>query len=122
MLIHGKERELLLTIQAASEISEMCPGGDLGRIDEILKLPTMKSLNFAAKMIEAMSRGYEANRKFNEPGYTPDPLTTEEIMALTMPELTALEKEALLKFGIDAKPSVELKESPKKEEGTGEIR
>ena len=117
MTVHGKERGFLLTVGASAEIAELCPGGELDRIGEVLEGPYAKTLRMVAKIIAAMSRGYENNRKYEEPGYVPDPLTVDEILALPTPELKALEDEALAKFAQDTKPAVEV-EPGKKTDGT----
>ena len=120
MIIHGKERKFLLTVQASIDVAEMCPDGDLSRIGEVLsvdsKLP--KSMRMIAKMIAAMSRGFESNRKYEEAGYEPDPLTVDEIMALPMQTLKELQDEALQAFKSSVEPKIELKES-KKKDGAG---
>lgn len=120
MIVHGKERSFLLTVQASVDIAEMCPGGDLGRIGEALEGPTNKNLRFIAKFIAALSRGYESSRKYEEPGHEPDPLTVDEIMSMPFKEITALLSEAMTVFSEGTKTEVELKDSPKKEEGTAE--
>lgn len=116
MIVHGKERNFLLTVGASSEIADLCPGGDLSRIGEVLEGSYNKTLRTVAKMIAAMSRGYENNRKYEEPGYEPDPLTVDEIMSLPTKVLGELEAEALAKFSEDSGTSVEVEE-PKKDNG-----
>lgn len=116
MIVHGKERNFLLTVGASAEIAEMCPGGEISRIGEILEGPYNKVLRTTAKIIAAMSRGYENNRKYEEPGYVPEPLTVDEIMALPTGILHKLEEEALAKFNADTGTSVEIEE-PKKDNG-----
>lgn len=120
MIIHGKEREFLLTIGAAAEIAKLCPDEDLNRIGEVLKGNRYgASMELIAKMICIMSEGYEKNKKFEDPEYQMDPLTPEEIMAIPMTQLAELQAYALAKFKADTKPEVELEES-KKEEGARE--
>ena len=120
MIVHGKERSFLLTVQASVEIAEMCPGGDLARVREALEGPQTKSLRFIAKFIAALSRGYESNRKYEEPGYEPDPLTVDEILSLPFTEVMAVEKEALRSFYGSTKTEIEVEDSSKKAEGTTE--
>ena len=124
MLIHGKDRQFFLSVQASLEIAELCPDGDLARIREVLTGNTTKAIRFIARFVAAMNRGYENNRKYEEPGYTPDPMTVDEVLTLSYAEMTALEDEALKAFYGDVKTEIETKElkdsksSPKKEEGT----
>lgn len=119
MIIHGKERAFLMTVQASVDIAEMCPDGDLMRVREVLEGPQTKSLRFIAKFIAALSRGYENNRKYEVPGYEPDPLTVDEILSMPFSEIMATEKEAMKAFFGSAKTEIEIKES-KKAEGTAE--
>lgn len=112
MIIHGKERKFLLTVGASAEIAELCPDGDLSRIGEALGVSFAKNLRFIARMIAAMSRGYEENRKYMEPGYEPDPLTVNEVLSLQMSEIKELQDEAFAAFKADTAPSVEV-EQPK---------
>lgn len=120
MIIHGKERSFLMTVQASVDIAEMCPDGDLSRVREALDGSQMKALRFIAKFIAALSRGYENNRKYEEPGYDPDPLTVDEILSMPFSEIKAVETEALKAFYGSAKTEIDTKDQPKKEEGTAE--
>ena len=120
MIIHGKERLFLLTVQASVDIAEMCPDGDLARIAEVLEGPQAKSLRFIAKFVAAMNRGYENNRKYEEPGYDPDPLTVDEILSMPLSDIMEAENEAMREFRMNAKSEIEVKDQPKKEEGTAE--
>ncbi len=113
MVVHGKERNFLLTVGASAEIADLCPGGDLSRIGEVLDGNYNKTLRTVAKIIAAMSRGYENNRKYEEPGYEPNPLTVDEIMSLPTNVLKQLESEALSKFSEDSETSVNVEETKK---------
>ena len=114
MVIHGKERNFLLTVGASAEIAELCPDGDITRLGELLTQNNSgKQLRSIAKVIAALSRGYESSRKYEEPGYEPSPLTADEILTLTMEELTQLRDEAFDKFVQDSKPTVEVEPSKK---------
>ena len=63
-----------------------------------------------------MSRAYEERQKLEDPNYVPDPLNADDLMALTLPEFLALNKQVLETYVGDSKPSIETEES-KKEEG-----
>lgn len=120
MIVHGKERSFLMTVQASVEIAEMCPDQDLTRIAEAFDQPTAKSIRFIAKFIAALSRGYENNRKYEEPGHEPDPLTVDEILSMPLTDIKALESEAFAAYFGSTKREIEVKESSKKGEGITE--
>ena len=84
--VRGKEDRLALTVQAFADIGEACPGRDIQRLDEIAAMPIGDSMLLTAKIAVAMSRAAENKRKYEEPGYTPDPLTLDSIITLSMSE------------------------------------
>lgn len=113
MEIYGKERGFSLTVRAASKVARLCPGGDLGRMGEVLNGKNFAdNLDVISKFIQYMSEGYEERKHF-ETGAEPDPLTLDEIQSLTMDELTQLQQAAFSAFAGDAKPSVETESSKK---------
>lgn len=113
MLIHGKERKFKLTVGASARVSEFCPDGDITRIADALKGSYATTMHNIAEIIAALSEGYENARAYEEEGYTPCPLTTPEILTLSMAELSALQNEALSAFSADAQTSVDLAPSKK---------
>lgn len=118
MVINGKEHGFLLTIGASAEISKICPQGDLSRLGEVFNRSYAEQINATAKLVEAMSRGYENQKHYEDPTYEPDVLTADEIMTLDTATFQALTHEVMQKFGTDQKPTVETEESKKKESAT----
>lgn len=119
MLLYGKERHFLMTVGASADIGDACPGGDLSRMGELFdgSIPFSKQMRSIAKIASAMSRGYEQNKKFEDPEYQMDVLTTEQILALDMNTLqTVVVPEILEAFTASTKTTVEMKESKKNEE------
>ncbi len=114
MIINGKEHGFLLTIGASAEISDLCPQGDLSRLGEVFSQSYAKQIRTTAKLIAAMSRGYENQKHFEDPSYEPDALTVEEIMALDTNTFQELTHAVMEKFVADQKPTVET-EAKKKE-------
>lgn len=115
MIIKGKERGFSLTIGATIEIAEFCPGGDISKVAyAITKGGYAKQMSNICKLIVALNRGYEERKAFEDPGYTPDPLTERDVRALTTADLTELQGEAMAAFGRDSASTVETK-PPKKE-------
>ena len=113
MIVHGRERKFLLTIGASAAIADLCPDGELSRLDEVLDGSFSKSVRTTAKLIAAMSMGYEQAKAFEEPGYEPCPMTEAEILALTALQLKELQAEALAAFKADTEKTVETEPSKK---------
>ena len=107
MLIHGKERGFALTVGASAEIADLCPDGDLKRLGEVLDGKYGEMLRSTAKIIVAMSRGYEDGKAFEDPGYKPDPLTDREVLSLTTEDFRRLQSEAMDAFQAGHKTTVE---------------
>lgn len=108
MTVHGKERNFKLTVGASEAIAEMCPDGDLARIGEILDGPYTAVAKVAMSVIAELNRGYEEAKGYEEPGYTPDPITIAELSTLEFRELVAMQREALAAFRRDSTPTVEI--------------
>lgn len=115
MIINGKDRKFLLTIGASAEISELCPQGDLSRLGEVFSQSYAKQIRVTAKLIAAMSRGYENQKHYEDSSYEPDPLTVDEIMALDTQTFQELTHAAMEQFVADQKQTVEVDDSKKKE-------
>lgn len=114
--VRGKEYDLALTIGAFAEISDLCPDGDFSRIDELLKQPTGKAMVATAKMLVAMSRGAEDQKHYENPGYTPSPLTFEAIRSLNTPDYIGIHQSFAAIMGQSMKGhTVEVEPSKKKE-------
>lgn len=118
MIINGKERGFLLTIGASAEISDLCPQGDLSRLGEVFTQSYAKQIRVTAKLIAAMSRGYENQRHYEDPSYEADPLTVDEILTLETNTFQELTHEVMQKFGADQKPTVEVEDKKKESSGT----
>lgn len=107
MIVHGKERLFRLTVGASMAIAEICPDGDLERLSEAITGPYTKVLANACKIILALQAGYEDARAYDDPTYTPDYMTMEELQTLEPGDFKALEFEAIAQYTKDSKPSVE---------------
>lgn len=117
MEINGKERNFKLTVGAAAEISELCPEGDLDRLQEVLEGASFaKTTRTMAKVVVALNRGYSDS--IDARNEKADVLTVREVLALEVPDFKALVEEAMSSFRQDKKGEVEI--TPKKNEGAGE--
>lgn len=112
MIVHGKERNFKLTVGAALAIANLCPGGDLERLDEVLSGNYAKIINNVVSVVLALQAGAEDARKLDEPDYTPDYMTADELLALEPHEFKAIEQAAIFAYKADITPNVEV--TPKK--------
>ena len=115
MTVFGREVGFLLTVGASAEIAELCPDGDIGKLVEVLSGTTSATLTNTARIIVALSRGYESNRAFSEPGYVPRPLTVQEVLALPQSVFLAMQKEAVAAYTASNQTRVEVEEDKKKD-------
>lgn len=108
MEINGREIGFRRTVLANTRIAEMCPNHDINRINEIFKSKDAAlQINFAVNFVLAMNEGYEKARKFNDPEYTPVPLTREELELCDVGVLNTLFETAADAFRVDGKVTVE---------------
>ena len=111
MLIHGREVHFLLTVGATKKIARLCPDNDIQNIGLIFEAKdTDKMIDALAALSEAMSEGYEKQQKYINPSYKPQPLTQEEVLSLTINELSDLQNELMneivagMATDVDAEP------------------
>jgi hypothetical protein len=111
MLIHGREVHFLLTVGATKKIARLCPDNDIQNISLIFEAKdTDKMIDTLAALAETMSEGYEKQQKYINPSYKPQPLTQEEVLSLTINELSDLQNELMNEIGagmatdVDAEP------------------
>lgn len=116
MQIYGREVGFRFTVGASAKISDLCPDGDITRLGEVLEGQYGQVTRDTAAIMVALSEGYEQARSFEVPGYTPDPLTVDELFSLRPSEFSALQQAALASWAEDSKPTVEV-EPEKKESG-----
>lgn len=116
MQIHGREIGMRLTIGATLEIARLTPRQNIDEIGEMIEHASFATqMELIVKFIAAMSRGYEQMKKFENPGYVPNPLTEDEILSLDMQTLSALQAAAFAAFRGDSEATVEVEESKKDE-------
>lgn len=115
MFIHGREVKFLRTVGATCKIADICPGQEIKNIGELFDGNTTNKYENWSKIIVYLSEGYEQAQKFDDPSYVPNPLTMEEMMAITQPEFDQLVVEASSAYRGEM-PTVETEEPKKKEE------
>lgn len=116
MQIYGREVGFRFTVGASAKISDLCPGGDITRLGEVLEGQYGQVTRDTAAIMAALSEGYEQARSFEVPGHEPDPLTVDELFSLRPSEFNALQQAALAAWAEDSRPTVEV-EPEKKESG-----
>lgn len=119
MIIHGREIKFLRTVQAACDIADICPKGDMANIAELFKGTTKTRITNMANIIHFLSVGYEEAKAFEEEGYKPNPITVKELMALDEETFNSLFVEATEAFYSD-KQTVEVEPEKKKEKAKAE--
>lgn len=115
MLIHGREIKFLRTVQAACEIADICPKGDMANLGKLFEGTTKNRITNMANIIHFLNEGYEEAKAFEEEGYKPNPISVKEIMLLDEETFNNLFVEATDAFYGD-KQTVEVEEPKKKEE------
>lgn len=116
MQVHGREVGFRFTVGASVKISDLCPGGDLSRLGELLEGQYGQVTRDTATIIAALSEGHEQAMAFETPGYKPRPLTVDELLALSFAEFGALQQAALAAWQAGSATTVEV-EPEKKESG-----
>ncbi len=118
MVIHGKERSFRLTVGASSKISKLCPGKDIKNIGKLFSgTDTATMIDLVAEICSILSEGHENAKKYEEPGYVPDVLSADEVMTLTLDEISGLQDEMMATIERDM--ATEIKTEPVKGKKTG---
>lgn len=115
MEVFGRDINFKLTVGAAAKISEMCPDGDLTKIDQLLEGTHSNTLHVAAKLVCALNEGYEHWARFNgDPKIEPhEPVTEDMLMSLDNETFMELQREAIAAFKLGNKVTVEVEPEKK---------
>ena len=115
MEIFGQEYGFALTVGGSAEIAELCPGGDMARMTEILSRSYFETVDFTAKFCAIMAKGYDDMQRFSGVQIGHAPLTPEMVKALPTEKFREVQAAAQAAFRGDTAPSVEVEPSKKKE-------
>lgn len=111
MQVHGREVGLMCTVAAHDAIAALAPDNN---VDSVMKLlnshDTIEQYTTAVLFVVAMSGGYEDNRHWEDPDYTPNPLTPDELHQLRRGDFDKLFREALDTFVKDCGVTIEAEE------------
>ena len=94
MKIHGREVTFKRTVWADCELNKYADGS-MDHLEKSLQADYVTSQLTSAKIIETLSKAAEMAKKYETPGYEPNPLTTEEALTLTGEEFRQAFSEAV---------------------------
>ena len=104
----GKKIGFKRTVGAISELSKLAPDGRIDRLGEVFNKDNLGlTVENGAKLLAILNKWYEKAKVFEEPGYTPDPISADWFLMLDMEEYTELLNEAMKQFEEDDKVTVE---------------
>ena len=112
MEIHGREIHFRRSVEANCNIAEICPDKDPNKFNDLINGPYIEAQKSAAVFMSELSKAYEKEQKYNEPGYVENPLTFDEALLLDNDVFNDLFMEAIDVFADDGKTTVEA-EAPK---------
>ena len=115
MEIFGEEYGFSLTVGASAEIADLCPDGDLNRMNEVLESRYSKAIDFTASFIVAMAKGFDDARRYAGEEITHKPLTADMVKALPSDVFGKVQAAALAAFKEDTRSTVEVAPSKKEE-------
>lgn len=115
MKIFGEEYGFMLTVGASAAIADLCPDGDLNRMNEVLSGRLSRTIDFTAEFIAVMAKGYDDARRYAGEEITHKPLTAEMVKALPSEAFQEVQSAALAAFREDTKTTVEVAPSKKEE-------
>lgn len=118
MKIFDEEYGFMLTVGASAEIADLCPDGDLNRMNEVLNGRFSQTINFTASFIQAMAKGFDDAMRFAGEEVTHKPLTAEMVKALPSNVFKDVQAAALAAFKGDTDTTVEVAPSKKRESQT----
>ena len=101
MTINGKEVHFKATIRALREIAKLCPDGDINNAEKLFTGATVDVLDNTIRFVSILSNGT---------------ITEDELLDLSVPELTEIQSEAVSAFKGDQNGSVHI--VTKKEKAT----
>ena len=115
MKIYGEEYGFMLTVGASAAIADLCPDGDLNRMNEVLSGRLSKTIDFTASFIAAMAKGFDDAKRYAGEEVTHRPLTADMVLALQKDEFKDVQAAAIAAFRGDTETTVEVAPSKKKE-------
>lgn len=123
MELYGREYKFRLTVGAACDIADRCPGGELKNFKELITGDTFAGATEGrCVFICALSRGEEEARSFEEPSFQPRPLTPELLRSLDIATFGEVLAEATEAFATGLQTTVGVAPAKKNGEGAAASR
>lgn len=118
MEIYGRNYSFRLTVGAACDIADRCPGGELKNFRELIAGGPMGAVTDGRiAFVCALSNGDEEARSFEDPGWTPKALTPQILRTLSIPQFADVLAEATEAFAAGLETTVGVR--PAKKNGDG---
>ena len=103
-----REINFARTMWANIQLAKLCPGNDIGRLEEIMNTNDfVKQMDTAINIILILKESYDRRAKYEDKTYEAEPLTREELEMLNEEELLDLLNKAFETFGVDGETTVE---------------
>lgn len=114
----GRKIGFKRTVGAVSDLTKLAPDGRINRLGEVFSENDLGlTLESGARFLAILNKWYEKSLVFENPGYTPDPISVDWFMSLDMEDFTELMNEAMRQFGIDDTTTVEAVDPKGKKNG-----
>lgn len=115
MQVKGKEIRFMRTVKINFEIADFCPEGKIEKIGDLFTGTDSETISNMVGFIQLMHKGYEDYKKYEDPSYVPEGLSTEDLMYLPYDQMQQLFVEATQAFfGVKQTVEVEPSKSKKK--------
>jgi hypothetical protein len=96
------------TMWANIQLAKLCPGNDIGRLEEIMNTNVfVKQMDTAINIILILKESYDRRAKYEDKSYEAEPLTRTDLEMLNEEELLDLLNKAFETFGVDGETTVE---------------
>lgn len=115
MKIYGEEYGFKLTIGASAAIADLCPDGELERMEELMQGKVSDTLKFTASFIEVLAKGFDDAKRYAGEEVTHRPLTAEMVMSLPSADFQEIQAAAIAAFKDGLQQTVEVAPPKKKE-------
>lgn len=120
MKLYGREYGFRFSVGAALEMAKLCPNGKIENLTKLLDGANAQSMDAMCALAEQCSLAYEQAKAFETGAQPAQHMTREMALSLDFAQLGALMEEVMAAFYGDAKTTVAVEESKKKEAAAAE--
>ena len=119
MVIRGIERGFELNVQSHAEIEKLCEGEDFSNFMKLFKGKTQgENVQLDMQIACILNKGFEDHKAFDDPKYSPNYLTMDDMRFMTITDVQKLEQELINAIMADSETTVH-GEPPKPSKGSG---